>query len=271
MRLDTYTQFEWNLKAIDLAGFIISLRNFLFHHDMYEIVKRNSQLVKKSNANKKCYVCGLGPSFKDVNMNKIVGDTFVVNRFFKIGKEHPDFVPTYYVMVDNLFANDENIEDFQEALDTYKDKETIFILSSKLRHVSFIKEYDPSKIFYVSCFKGGFRGDGDYRIDRVLPAIGNVVSNAIVFSILMGYKEITLLGCDFNSFASTSRNHCYSEKESKRLYSLSYELFCYAFMAKRHEYIQKFAIRQGAHVINSTKGSLIDAYPFIVDKSLYNE
>ena len=54
--------------------------------------------------------------------------------------------------------------------------------------------------------------------------------------------------------------------------SVSYthlELFCYCFDASVHVQLAEYARTLGVEIINSTKGSLIDAYPMNVDETLY--
>ena len=102
-----------------------------------------------------------------------------------------------------------------------------------------------------------------------MPALGNVASAAILCAIGMGYKKIVLLGCDFNSFTTPFRSHCYSEPGERKRIRLFFELFCYSFAADTHMEIAKYAEKMGVTIVNSTKGSLIDAYPLEIDESLY--
>lgn len=102
-----------------------------------------------------------------------------------------------------------------------------------------------------------------------MPCFQNVVGASIFILMLIGYKNVSLLGCDFNSFASCVKNHCYSEKNNARTMSLSFELFCYSIAAQNHDDLQAYAIHNGVQIFNSTKGSLIDSYPFKFEDSLY--
>lgn len=103
-----------------------------------------------------------------------------------------------------------------------------------------------------------------------MPAFGNVACTGIACALALGYKKIVLLGCDFNSFASTTRNHCYTEKSTKRLYKMSYELYCYSLVAEMHDQLAMYAEEHDVEIVNASKGSLIDAYPTIVEEGLYN-
>ena len=99
--------FDLDITLLNLGGIIKQAINYLFHHRMYTVIKRNGVLPNSKNAEKKMYICALGPSLKDVDLELIDGDTIVVNRFFKMGEEYPNFAPTYYVIIDSNFASEE--------------------------------------------------------------------------------------------------------------------------------------------------------------------
>lgn len=261
----------WNLniRIFNFGGYVKRLQFFFLKHETYSAIKKNRELVRSENSKKKVYVCALGPSLKDVDLYKIDGDTIVVNRFYKFGKEHPTFVPTYYMITDYNFMRPENKIDLEGALSSYVDKGTIFILNSKLASSSVVNIIPRSQLYFISPFDGRMRPHKDYKIDGWMPAFQNVVGAAILSLMLMGYKDINLLGCDFNSFASTKQIHCYKDQSEKRLYTMYYELFAYSFAAKDHADLKEYAERKGYRITNMTKGSLIDAYPLEIDESLY--
>jgi len=258
-----------NLKIFNFGGYVKRTQFFLTKPQTFSALKRNTELKKKENEEKDAYVCALGPSLKEVDLNMIKGDTIVVNRFFKFGASYPDFVPTYYLMIDYGFMREENRTDFDSALEMYADKGTIYILNSKLSGSSIVKKIPENQLYFISPFDGKLKINKEYRIDRWQPAFQNVSGAAILTLMLMGYKKINLLGCDFNSFASTTRNHCYKDDVQARLHPMYEELFTSAFMAKDHNDLQAYAERVGCTITNTTKGSLIDAYPLDIDENLY--
>lgn len=261
--------FNFDIKILNFGGIIKQITNFIFHHKMYTIIKRNRILERNENKKENLYICALGPSLKEVDLYKIKGHTMVVNRFFKIGEKFPDFIPTYYVIIDSLFASKGLSPELKCALDLYIPKGTIFLLNSQLADSEVLDGYNKDQIFFLSSFSGELSPNKDYRLSKVLPIFENVAGAAIIAGVCMNYKNIKLLGCDFNSFASTVRNHCYKDEKSERWYRMSRELFAYAFAANMHDNINTYAERKGARIFNSTKGSLIDAYPMEIDNSLY--
>ncbi len=255
--------FKLNVAAVYLAALLKYWVYFFTDHYKFTIVRRNKEL-SSSRKSDTCYICALGPSLKKVDLDKIEGDTIVVNRFHRIGEKFPNFVPTYYVLADAAFGTKYKDEmDF--ALNKYLSQGTKFILNSRFGKIDLLQN---DKIFYYSAFKGTFVGQ-KYRIDKVMPAFANVVGVSIGLAMGMGYKKVVLLGCDFSSFASPVSNHCYAEANYTRQIELWYELYRYSLVAWGHENLAKYARKHGVEIINSTKGSLIDAYPFVINESLY--
>lgn len=256
--------FKLNLAAINLAGYFKTIQYFFFEHYKFSVVKKNRELVERKKS-EVCYICALGPSLKNVDLSKIKGDTMVVNRFYKMQEAYPDFIPTYYLMYDAAFGS-EHKQELMQALESYSNKGTIFIFNSRFAKLTL----ERKGFYYLSAFKGEFRGQ-DYRIDRVMPSFDNVVGAAIGTAMGMGYKKVVLLGCDFNSFAAPVSSHCYSEKDNQRKIELWYELFRYSIVAYGHCSLQDYAKKHKIEIVNSTKGSLIDAYPFEIEEELYGQ
>ena len=253
-----FNYLDWGIDALGLWKRI----NFWFKdHSLYTVIKKNNELVNSDNKKKKMYVCALGPSLKNVDMNKIDGDTFVVNSFFKLANDYPNFVPTYYLWIDDdIYRTQSEMENAKYAMEMYQPKGTRFIINSKANHVEFINGLDNNKIYYMSTFRGAFHPEKEYDMNKIMPVSGNVASFAILLSILMGYKEIYLLGCDFNSFTTPKPLHCYNDKDEIKTLSLAQDLLAYADVAKYHEKLQELAERKGVSIFNATRGSLIDAY-----------
>ena len=258
------TLFKLNMFFVNIAGYIRTVQYYLFEHYKFNVVKKNKEL--KGPKEKVCYICALGPSLKKVDLNKIIGDTIVVNRFHKLSNQYPNFIPTYYLMYDASFGSTYK-DELIEAIDKYYSKGTKFLFNSRFAKLDFLKQ---DNIYYLSSFKGDFTGQ-EYRLDSVMPSFSNVVGAAIGTAMGMGYKKIVLLGCDFNSFASPVSNHCYAEADNSRQIKLWYELYRYAIVAYGHEMLSKYARLHNIEIINSTKGSLIDSYPFEIQEYLYND
>lgn len=256
--------FRFNLAVVNFAGYFRAIQYFITDHYKYVVVKKNRFLIERKKSDV-CYICALGPSLKNVDLAKIKGDTMVVNRFYRTNESHPEFVPTYYLMYDASFGG-KYCSELEKAVDLYSDRGTFFLLNSKFAKLGLQNE----RLYYLSAFRGLFKGQ-NYRIDRIMPSFANVVGVAIGAAMGMGYKKIVLLGCDFNSFASPVSNHCYKEKDNTRKIELWFELYRYALVAHGHNVINDYALEHGIEVVNSTKGSLIDAYPFKIEEEIYTK
>lgn len=257
-------QFEYLSLGINILGLWKRINYFVKDRSLFTVIKKNKVLVKSENSKKKMYVCALGPSFKNVDLNNIDGDSFVVNGFYKYASRVPSFVPTYYMMIDDIYASSPaQAAVLQSVLDTYLCKGTKFFFNSKLNHAPFLKEYSWDNIHFFSTFRGDFSPKKHYDMSKIMPISGNVISFAVLLSILMGYKEIYLLGCDFNSFTTRKPLHCYNDSDERKELTLSQDLMAYAHVAKYHERLQELAEKEGVKIMNATRGSLIDAYPFV--------
>ena len=158
----------------------------------------------------------------------------------------------------------------EKAIQLYPD--TKFIWNSSFPSLDPSTLNYPCDKYFIAMYNGYYIKPKQIDITKVTPALGNVICAAIGFAIGAGYKKIVLLGCDFNSFAFPHEVHCYDggkENKGARRISLDFELFCYSFDATVHLKLAEYAHKMGVEIINSTKGSLIDAYPVVIDENLY--
>lgn len=249
------TLFKCNIAAQDVYGRLITLYRKATVRGWRQLINNNRKLrdFKKTD---RCFVIGLGPSLKDVDLSKITDDSIVVNRFnvFDEGK----FSPTFYMLSDSAFFVEPLNELLEPMYNTYPN--TKFIFDGMFYKEIKKKIPEDSRVFYT------FSGNGVFNHKRAIDYTEwssvkyNVVAGAIAMAMYLGYSEIVLLGCDFNSFASPKAIHCYKEKNDTRLISLSFELFCYSFAAYAHNELSEYAEQHGVRIVNATKGSLIDAY-----------
>lgn len=267
--MTSYDLFIQLTKVENLGAYVKYFKRFFTENYAFRKPKRNIALLhlpKKET----CYIIGLGPSLKGVDLNKIRGDTIVVNRFYKFGEKWPNFIPNYYVIYDKAFLKPELNEEFTDILDAYKDASTRYILNYAYSKSPYLEALPENKVYFISAFKGLFNHKKEYKIDKVMPAFRNVIGASIGFAMGLGYKKIVLLGCDFNSFAFRTSEHAYADGGARTI-TMSLELFSYAEVALHHMELQQYAQEHGIEIINSTKGSLIDAYTYNIDEELYKK
>lgn len=265
------TLYNLNLEFVNAGGKVKYLLRLPSLRKTLRMLKKNNQL-KDERKNDTIYICGLGPSLADVELDKlqsIDADTLVVNHFYKMS-DKTILRPTYYFLADAGFLKQKHRPAFEKAIDMYSD--TKFILNSSFLGIDpSIMNY-PCEKYFMAMYNGYYIKPKKIDIAKIVPAFGNVICAAIGFAIGVGYKKIILLGCDFNSFAFPHEVHCYDggiQNQGARRISMDMELFCYSFDATVHMNLSKMARNNGIQIINATRGSLIDAYEKIDMPILY--
>lgn len=266
------TLYSLNLEFVNAGGKIKYLLRLPSLRKTLQMLKKNEQLISNRKSDT-IYICGLGPSLADVDLDKIAAmdnvDTLVCNYFVKMANT-TKLKPTYYMMADAGFVNPKHRPALEKAIQLYPD--TKFIWNSSFPALDPSTLNYPCDKYFIAMYDGYYIKPKQIDITKVTPALGNVICVAIGFAIGAGYKKIVLLGCDFNSFAFPHEVHCYDggkDNKAARRISLDFELFCYSFDATVHLQLAKYANLLGVEIVNSTKGSLIDAYPMDVDDNLY--
>lgn len=235
------------LQAIRLPKYIV----------LKKTLKKNKNLknIKKSE---KCYIIGLGPSLKQIDFEKLTdGDLITVNSFYK-DPNAARINPVLHIMLDWLSYTVER-EDLETALEAFSNSN--FLLNAKY----YEKKIDGPKRYWI-CTWGSEKIRNKINITKICPSFDNVINHAIYVAMYMEYKNIVLLGCDFNSFASRKLNHSYGE--SDRTLTLSHELFAYSFVADSHMKLNIYAKRHNIKIVNASYRSLIDAYEYNEDLAM---
>jgi hypothetical protein len=235
---------------------------FNLNSDLKKIVSGNS-IFENTHRGERCFILGTGPSLDRleeaelsvVNENVVFG----VNSLYKsrVGKL---VAPRYYTLVDNLYWGSWS-GTFADVSEAYKNSPPIFITDPRARHILAATTdaqtalYVHAKKYPVACV--------DSDLSRNVFATMNVVSNSILAAMYLGFKEIYLLGCDYNAFCTQGHGHCYddSHEVSQYEYSLAFYLKYYHLTTEFHYLIARLALEKGVKVVNLTPGSLLDAYP----------
>lgn len=202
-----------------------------------------------------CFVIGNGPSltFEDLEAIKVY-PTFTVNFFHK---GCPEFPSTYHVLLDPCFGNEECLP---YVLDLYDSHSTTKFITRQNVAKQLLTLNKVDRIFGTYPVLAQYRDFVRCNMTKSMTGSVNVIPFAIQCALYMGYKNIFLLGCDFNSYANLKVEHFYKHGKD-RMTSIGEDLRWSSFVHYHHYALQAYAQRTDCKIINLTPGSLIDAYP----------
>lgn len=237
--------------------------NFFTQLETRAALKKNS-LYKNKYTNQDCYILGTGPSLSSLSnsecqylANEI---TFGVNSFYKSNLANI-INPTFYTLMDNIYWGKWSYT-FQEILTKQTKSPPIFI--TDIRAYNILSELTLGEKQPIFLYAKKYPVNSmDFNITKNIYGAMNVVSFSILSAMFMGFKNIYLLGCDFNAFCNLGYGHCYddSSEASENRENLAYYLRFYWITLEFHYLLAKLANKSGINVINCTPNSLLDAYP----------
>ncbi|EOW9309957.1 6-hydroxymethylpterin diphosphokinase MptE-like protein [Vibrio cholerae] len=219
---------------------------------------------KNSHLGQRCFIMGTGPSLLDLKHSQVEvlksEVVFGVNSLYKseIGKI---VIPRYYALLDNNYwESPEYKSAFNDIRLAYKEKLPTFITDYRAK--AFIDDEVLVQDALYICGKKYPIDAVSFDVDECIYGLMNVVSYCIVSAMYMGFKEIYLLGCDYNAFCTYGRGHCYDDAEEVAgvSYNLAFYLKYYHLTTEFHYLISKLAKSHGVRVTNLTSVSLLDAY-----------
>lgn len=249
---------------------ILSDIKFIFNFRLRAFLSNNIKF-KNKHRGQRCFIIGTGPSLKKLSGNEIKSleneIVFGVNSIYKV-PFLSSIRPSYYVLADNNYWGVAKYT-FEDIKAVYSDCPPTFI--TDVRACNCLKDENNALFFYAKNYplKNEFRGDFTKNISITM----NVVGFSIIAAIYMGFKEIYLLGCDYNLFCQNLNSHCYDDEREKAelpKYNLAFYLKYYAITTEFHYHIADFAKNNGVKIINITDGSLLDSYPFERSSSILN-
>ncbi len=244
--------FKVVLRLYNLLVKIKNLPRILKNRKALKESKKIAELKTRQKSDV-IYICGNGPSLNKVDLKDISCDYVVVNDFCRFEKKNPDNPPKYYLLLDDYFLEEEGRDRFEAIMSV--DFETTYVMNGLFqKRVS--RDYPECKAYYFCPWRKLFSHKKKLDLSKNTDITWNVISQAIVFAMYLGYKEIRLLGCDYSVFAQNA--HFYSNVQSHA--PLREMLFKYCFTTEVHYEIEKYAKEHGVKIINMTKDTLLDAY-----------
>lgn len=241
---------------------LFSQASFISNTGVRKLISENIQF-KDYHKGGRCFILGTGPSLSEMaieDVDSLKSEVmFGVNSFYK-SKLSNVLRPKYYALVDDLYWKDWS-GTFAEVSNVFSSDPPVFITDPRAKQIMDQIANAKSPIYIFS---------KKYPVDKMSCEITgniyapiNVVGVCILVAMYMGFKEIYLLGCDYNAFCTAGRGHCYDDEEDLKdfSYSLAFFLKYYWITTEFHYLIAKLAKEKGIRILNLTPSSLLDAYP----------
>lgn len=234
---------------------------FSVNFDVKKIIRENVAF-KNIHAGERCFILGTGPSLNDLRSDQVERlkseVVFGVNSLYKSAVVS-ELIPKYYALIDNLYWN-ELSSVFKEIGDRYKVDPPIFLTDPRAKKIIDNLQLDQEAI-YIHAKKYPTHKISAEITNNIFGAM-NVISYSILVAIYMGFREIYLLGCDYNAFCGLGSGHCYDDKEElgSVSYNLAFYLKYYHITTEFHYLIAALAVEKNVKIVNLTRVSLLDAY-----------
>jgi hypothetical protein len=256
-------QIKDNIDALIYRTYnLISEIIFFFNFFAKKTLQKNKRYHNKHEG-RRCFILGTGPSLKQIKpqeldalKNEVI---FGVNSLYK-SEISLSIKPDYYVLMDNLYWSQWSYT-YGAIVEKYREKPPVFITDIRAKNFIDALKIDKDTVFLYA--KKYPTDKVSELIDRNIYAVMNVISCSILTAIYLGFKEIYLLGCDYNAFCAAGKGHCYDDKTeiSQTNYNLAFYLKFYWITTEFHYLIAKLARQKDVKIVNLTPNSLLDAYP----------
>ena len=245
---------------------------------------------KGIDTSRKAFILGCGPSLKEVLATPKLfeelqnNDVMVTNRF-ALSEDFYKLKPQYYILLDPAFCVEENImkdpsiQAMYASINKVDWVMTLFL--SQRANISVIQQFVTNK--NVALYKynattviGPLKLQNlMYRKGLGIPTSRNVIIPALELMINFGYKNIYLYGFEFswtknfdvdprNNRVYESSKHFYNDPDIQYFERGMYRDYLRHIdeMLFGTEQMAYFAESEGTSVVNRTRGSFIDAFPY---------
>lgn len=224
---------------------------------------RNSDIIenitKYRNAyqGKRCFVIGMGPSLTITDLEKISGEiTFASNGIYKVFSQ-TNWRPTFYSVCDKQYYKLHGIEDLEEIQELTK----LYPWDLTENHHLINTNY-----FFRLMKFGRKHPLFSNRADVFLYEGSTVTYFMLQLAVYMGFKEIYLLGIDFNysitvnnkgeiSRNSDVKDYFINDSASQNPVLPNLQASLYAYQSAN-----KYAKKNGIKIYNATRGGKLEVF-----------
>lgn len=208
--------------------------------------KDDLRKFKNCHYGKRLFIIATGPSLRVDDVEKLKDNselTMSVNYIYHLF-ELTDWRPDYYVISDGIMMRE------------YEKENVDFDKNSKVNKFfsdSYLKFWDKSANDTYHGYSMEYNYDQicfSADCSEVVYSGGTVIYVCLQLAVYMGFKEIYLLGCDFDY---SSVGHFYAE--NKHPVDFDYELVRRAYLIA-----QKYALEHGVKIYNATRGGKLEIF-----------
>lgn len=228
---------------------------------------RNLEIAQFNNihSGERCFIVATGPSLtmRDLDILYLNGEVSIgMNRVF-LAFEHTKWRPDYY-MVSDWRCIRENETEIREL-----PVKNIFVSDA---YMDFWKADTPKEIYKYHCHSVAINGNTPFSDDLVYGIYGGgtITYGCIQLAAYLGFKEIYLLGVDFDFSANykDGSNHFistyYNENSEPGLFLKQESLDAY-------ESAKEYADAHGIKIYNATRGGKLEVFERVDFDTLFHK
>lgn len=251
---------KWDGCLYQSYNFIMNIQFYINYLRFGRLVSRNNKL-KDKHQGERCFIIMNGPSINNYDLSKLRNEFVFCSNFFYRSNLMKVVRPNYYCWADSKIFDYPNVNEIFDKIRS---------LSAGVQFILNAKGYgildNSEDIYYARCkqIPNVFSVKSDYT--RNVSNYATVAFHAINAAIFMGFKEIYVMGLDFEPGAFKHFSNIGSECEDPNK-NIDKDIVCsnYWNYTKAHYesyYIEEHARKKGCIIYNLNANSCIRAFRF---------
>lgn len=169
---------------------LLEERGFMYKLDIAKLTS-----LKDKFKGHRCFIIGNGPSLNKLDLRKLEGEySFGVNGIFYKTREM-GFKPTFYVVEDSHVIND-NLTEINKYDCEYKFFPVEYKRKLKINENTYL--FNLNRSFYEKRSVSYKVPQFSFNCDERIYGLGSVTMVNIQLAFYLGFKEVYLIGMDFN-------------------------------------------------------------------------
>lgn len=260
------------------SGFIEAVHEFFWKIKVYLMEKvryiknysriQENKKFKDIAKNKRCFIVGNGPSLLIEDLNTLQNNheiTFGSNKIYELF-EDTLWRPSYFAVCDTtVYKNN------KDAIDKLKlEKFLPLDIAEKNEHQKYLHLFSRVPIQIIRK-RPRFSPD----LTKHLSEGGTVTFFLMQIAVYMGFKELYLIGCDFNFSYGIDINGNFFEDPSVKDHFREYGDRQYTMPNLQYNYwayqaAQRYAKKHGIKIFNATRGGKLEVYERVNFDSLFD-